>query len=137
MNAVSARRAPFRRLAPVVLFAAAVALGGVATPSIANAAPDDDSWDIENYDLCIAITDPENPLDQSVNDIRSQIRVCCRNSGGVYQDDGYVGKCVAPPAESQGAGPGSRPLPTLRPFPGQIVGPPPGEVPPEIAPPAG
>jgi hypothetical protein len=28
---------------------------------------------------------------------------CCEYSGGVFVDDGYIGKCVAPPAEeSQG-----------------------------------
>ncbi|MEO3759327.1 hypothetical protein ABGB19_13695 [Mycobacterium sp. B14F4] len=125
-----------RRLARTILVAVAVTVGGLATPAIAIGAPND-SWDIDAFDWCLEATDPENPLDWSINDIKTQNRFCCEKSGGVFQDDGYTGRCVAPPAKEQSARPGLPPLPTRKPLPVQVIGPLPGDVPMEVAPRSG
>jgi hypothetical protein len=87
------------------------ALAVVALPSVgltAVAAAEPRVWDIEAYDNCMA-ADNDDSMGRSINDERAAHLGCCVGSGGVFIDDGYLGKCVAPPAEP--ASQGSRQLP--------------------------
>ncbi len=92
------------KYAAMLLGAFAVAAAALANPAIAAA---ERVWDIEFYDKCMEGTSV-NPLDDSINYQRSVNETCCNHSGGVFIDDGYLGKCVAPPAEPSS---GSRQLP--------------------------
>jgi hypothetical protein len=76
--------------------AAVAALPPVAgLTAVANA---EKVWDIEDYDMCVA-DQTGNQLDLSINDQKAFHAYCCNRSGGIFVDDGYLGKCVAPPAE--------------------------------------
>jgi|RhiMethySRZTD1v2_1073278.scaffolds.fasta_scaffold3184137_1 hypothetical protein len=84
--------------------ALAVAAAPLAYPAIASA---ERVWDIELYDGCMdALADDQ--MDYSIAQQLEAHRVCCEETGGVFIDDGYVGRCVAPPAEPAS---GSRQLP--------------------------
>lgn len=84
-----------RLLGPAILLAAAATVGGsaVGDPAVACAEPRE--WDIEAYDKCMQdfAGDPQKDPDTWY----FHVRVCCLNSGGVY--DGT--RCVAPPADAQ------------------------------------
>lgn len=103
MTTVSKR---FRQLLPAAVVAVALATGAntVAYSAIASA---ERVWDIEDYDNCMA-DQTGNQLDLSINDQKAFHAYCCSRSGGVFVDDGYLGKCVAPPAEPAS---GTRQLP--------------------------
>lgn len=95
MTIVSKR---FRQLLPGAVIAVALATGAntVAYSAIASA---ERVWDVEDYDNCVA--DPTgSQLDLSINSQRTFHAYCCSRSGGIFIDDGYLGRCVAPPAES-------------------------------------
>ena len=47
-------------------------------------------------------------MDLSINQQMTAYWACCVDSGGIFINDGYIGKCVAPPAEPAK---GSRQLP--------------------------
>jgi hypothetical protein len=121
--------APVRRLLPAALFAATVALGIAACPAIAAAAPDSGTWDIEEYDSCLRQVNSVPAIDPIARE-EEAFRYCCYRSGGVEVAGGE--NCVAPAAtDSQQSSGGSRPLPTtLRPIPGDLLGPT------DVAPPA-
>jgi len=88
---------------------AAVLVGALAVAAFSNTAvaSAEKVWDIEWYDDCMAGFSHDQ-MNESINDIKRQNQECCEHSGGIFQDDGYVGKCVAPPAEPAS---GSRQLP--------------------------
>jgi hypothetical protein len=92
------------KYAAMLLGALAVAAAPLAYPASATA---ERVWDIEMYDYCMEIT-TEDQLDVSIAQQLEMHRVCCEKTGGIFIDDGYVGKCVAPPAEPAS---GSRQLP--------------------------
>jgi hypothetical protein len=97
----------FRQLLSAGAVAGALATGAnlIGSPAIAIA---ERVWDIELYDYCMdALADDQ--LDYSIAQQLEAHRVCCEETGGVFIDDGYVGKCVAPPAEP--TSPGTRQLP--------------------------
>jgi hypothetical protein len=66
-------------------------------------------WDLETYEDCVngLAGDQTN---YSINQQKFMNQKCCEYSGGIFQDDGYLGKCVAPPPEP--APPGSRQVPS-------------------------
>jgi hypothetical protein len=77
------------RFLAVHALALAMVIGSAA---VANAVPD---WDIDFYDRCMAsYTDEEILADPG-----GTARYCCDQTYGVW--DSAIGKCVAPPAESQ------------------------------------
>src|SRR5215212_8749279 len=84
--------------------AAAIGAGSLSYAAIASA---EAVWDIEAYDDCMSHSGAWQ-MDRSINDQRDFNDYCCRHSGGIFVDDGYTGKCVAPPAEPAK---GSRQLP--------------------------
>jgi hypothetical protein len=88
----------------LLIGALAVAAAPLAYPAVATA---ERVWDIELYDGCME-AQAENQMDYSIAQQLEAHRVCCEETGGVFIDDGYVGKCVAPPAEPAS---GSRQLP--------------------------
>ena len=88
----------------MLIGALAVAAAPLAYPASATA---ERVWDIELYDGCME-AQAENQMDYSIAQQLEAHRVCCEETGGVFIDDGYVGKCVAPPAEPAS---GSRQLP--------------------------
>ncbi len=92
------------KYAAMLLGALAVAATPLAYPASATAQR---VWDIEDYDNCVA-DQTGSQLDLSINDQKAFHAYCCNRSGGVFIDDGYLGKCVAPPAEPAS---GSRQLP--------------------------
>jgi hypothetical protein len=96
----------FRQLLPAAVVAVALATGAntVTYSAIASA---ERVWDIEDYDTCEA-DQTENQLDLSINSQKAFHVYCCNRSGGIFVDDGYLGKCVAPPAEQAS---GTRQLP--------------------------
>ncbi|WP_142392533.1 hypothetical protein [Mycobacterium sp. 3519A] len=101
----STRPKPSRfKYAAVLLGALAVGASPLAYPAVATA---EKVWDIELYDSCMEGTSG-NQMDYSINQQKEGNRVCCEGSGGIFIDDGYLGKCVAPPAEPAK---GSRQLP--------------------------
>jgi hypothetical protein len=83
----------------------AVSATALAFPATATA---ERVWDIEFYDDCLAGLSNDQ-MNYSINDQKLFHQTCCEHSGGVFIDDGYLGKCVAPPAEP--ASQGSRQLP--------------------------
>jgi hypothetical protein len=102
------------KYAAMLLGVLAVAATPLAFPASATA---ERVWDIEDYDNCVA--DPTgSQLDLSINDQRAFHAYCCNRSGGVFIDDGYLGKCVAPPAEPAS---GSRQLPGNAQIPSDIA----------------
>jgi hypothetical protein len=98
------RRIRLPQLAIAALFATATALAlgahTLAIPSIARA---EKVWDIETYDDCMNGVAGDQ-INTSINQQKFMNQKCCEYSGGVFQDDGYLGKCVAPPAEPAPAG---------------------------------
>jgi hypothetical protein len=102
---IPVNRRNFRHLVGGPLFAAVFALGTLGFPAIASA---ERVWDIEKYDACKDSFNRDQ-MNDSINDQKTIEWVCCTNSGGVFTDDGYAGKCSAPPAES--ASQGSQQLP--------------------------
>ena len=77
------------------------ALTVAASPSVgftAVATAESKTWDIENYDDCLAGLSHDQ-MNNSINDQKLFHKACCEYSGGIFIDDGYIGKCVAPPAE--------------------------------------
>jgi hypothetical protein len=86
--------------------AAVMAVPSVELAAVATAEPAP-SWDIEEYDNCIDAFAWQQ-MDMSINQQNALTDYCCRHSGGIFIDDGYIGKCVAPPAEPAK---GSRQLP--------------------------
>ena len=93
------------KYAAMLLGALAVAATPLAYPAIATA---EKVWDIENYDDCVDGQAYDRVSEISINDQKLLRRRLLRASGGVFIDDGYLGKCVAPPAEPAS---GSRQLP--------------------------
>ena len=92
-------------LAAFGLFAAAAAFAGsaVGLPPIAAAEPGSGTWDIEQYDDCVR---REVPPDGSGDwtFFKAAMKLCCLESGGVWREnDAGGGRCVAPPANSQGS----------------------------------
>lgn len=92
------------KYAAMLLGALAVAATPLAYPAIATA---ERVWDIEFYDDCLNGMSYDQ-MDYSIEDQKRVNKACCLDSGGVFIDDGYLGKCVAPPAEPAS---GSRQLP--------------------------
>ena len=92
------------KYAAMLLGALAVAATPLAYPAIATA---ERVWDIEFYDSCLNGMSWDQ-MDYSIEDQKRVNKRCCVDSGGVFIDDGYLGKCVAPPAEPAS---GSRQLP--------------------------
>jgi hypothetical protein len=92
----------FRQLLPAAVLAAALATGAniVGSPAIASA---ERVWDIENFDDCMAGLSHDQ-MNYSLNEQKLFHQKCCEYSGGIFIDDGYVGKCVAPPAEPTSQG---------------------------------
>ncbi|WP_102146109.1 hypothetical protein [Mycobacterium hubeiense] len=103
-----------RRLAPAVLFAATVA---IASPGVSSA---EGTWDIEAFDTCTEMLN--DGLDESQQEKLEDTKGCCTYSGGVWND--AEKKCVAPPAESEGAALPGLPKP-LTPIAEPQVAPPP------------
>jgi hypothetical protein len=60
-------------------------------------------WDIENFDDCMAGLSHDQ-MNYGLNEQKLFHQKCCEYSGGIFIDDGYVGKCVAPPAEPTSQG---------------------------------
>jgi len=80
-----------RRLAATALLTTALALG--TNPAMASA---EQVWDV------MATQDCEEAFawqqtDMSINEQKKINEACCVLHGGVFKDDGYLGKCVAPP----------------------------------------
>jgi hypothetical protein len=72
----------------------------LAIPSIARA---EKVWDLEAYeDGMNGLADDQ--INTSLNSQKLFNQKCCEYSGGIFQDDGYLGKCVAPPPEPTPAG---------------------------------
>jgi hypothetical protein len=95
------------KYAAMVLGAAAIAaVPSVGLAAVATAEPPR-SWDIEDYDNCLEDF-AWMIMDTSINEQKAIDEYCCVHSGGIFIDDGYLGKCVAPPAEPAK---GSRQLP--------------------------
>jgi hypothetical protein len=92
------------KYAAMLLGSLAVAATPLAYPAIATA---ERVWDIEYYDDCLAGVSG-GQMNNSINDQKLFHQKCCEASGGIFIDDGYIGKCVAPPAEPAT---GSRQLP--------------------------
>ena len=93
------------KFSAVLMAAAAVAaLPSTGLTAVASA---ERVWDIEDYDNCTS-DQTGDQLDLSINAQKAFNAYCCNRSGGIFVDDGYLGKCVAPPAE---AGSGPRQLP--------------------------
>ncbi len=106
--------------------ACGTALLAIGLAANAAAVPDDDPWDIEDYDNCMKKT------------IRDPVK-CCMDSGGIPDpttpDEYGWPTCRAPSAETQGDQPGPRGIP-----PGQISDLPavvldPAQPPPAVVPP--
>lgn len=97
MTSANIDRMPLPALMIGCLFAATLAIGAntVAHPAIAGA---ERVWDVEDYDNCMD-DQSGSQLDLSINAQRAFHAYCCNRSGGVFIDDGYLGKCLAPPAE--------------------------------------
>lgn len=98
----------------MLLGALAVAATPLAYPASATA---ERVWDIEDYDSCMA-DQTGDQLDLSINAQKAFHAYCCSRSGGVFVDDGYLGNCVAPPAEPTS---GSRQLPGNAQIPSDIA----------------
>jgi hypothetical protein len=92
----------FLQLAMAALSATAVALalGTLAIPSTARA---ERVWDLETYEDCMNGVAGDQ-INTSINQQKFMNQKCCEYSGGIFQDDGYLGKCVAPPPEPAPAG---------------------------------
>jgi hypothetical protein len=105
-NPNSQRRMPLPQIVTGCLVAIATALAlGYPTPATAEP-KDPGTWDLEEYEKCMKAFAWQQ-MDMSINEQKKLNEACCYQSGGVFQDDGYIGKCVAPPAPN----PGSRQLP--------------------------
>ncbi len=104
---IESTRPKLNRLKYAAMLAGAMAVAAfpLAYPAIATA---ERVWDIELYDWCMD-QGAEDQMDYSIAQQLEAHRVCCEETGGIFIDDGYVGKCVAPPAEP--ASQGSRQLP--------------------------
>jgi len=91
-----------RQLLPAAVIAVALAAGAntVAFSPIASA---ERVWDIENYDECMAGLSRDQ-MNDSLNEQKMFHQKCCERYGGIFIDDGYIGKCVAPPAEPTSQG---------------------------------
>jgi hypothetical protein len=124
-----------RWLAIAIAAAAAIGANTLGYPSTASAEP---VWDVEDYDNCMDAY-AGNQGEKSITDWKNANGYCCRRSGGVFIDDGYIGKCVAPAAEPNSQG--SRQLPGNAQIPSDIANAPavtqapprPIQVPPDIA----
>ena len=113
MTSINANRHRLaRRLGGVSFLAIALALGGhaITDPAIASA---EKVWDIEEYDKCRDAFAWQQ-MDMSLNEQKQIEEACCTLNGGVFKDDGYLGKCVAPPADNKGSRqlPGNIHIPT-------------------------
>ena len=91
------------KYAAMLLGAGAVAAAPLAYPATATAEPGSGTWDIEQYDDCVRKESPTNPDDQGWDYLIITMKTCCLESGGVWQDNGRGGRCVAPPGDSQGS----------------------------------
>ncbi len=94
INANSRRLA--RRLRAATFLAAALALGWNALMGQAIASAEQ-VWDIEETKKCEDAFAWQQ-MDMSINEQKKLYEACCILHGGVFKDDGYLGKCVAPPA---------------------------------------
>jgi hypothetical protein len=85
-----------RRLGAAAFLATALALGGnvLVGPAIASA---EQVWDMEETQKCEDAFAWQQ-MDMSLNEQKKLYEACCVLHGGVFKDDGYLGKCVAPPA---------------------------------------
>jgi hypothetical protein len=109
------KRNPFK-YAAVLLGAAAIAAAPLASPAIASAQK---YWDIEEYDDCLqGFANSNDQINTSINAVKRQNKACCEGSGGIFIDDGYIGKCVAPPGEPAS---GSRQFPGNAQIPSDIA----------------
>jgi len=89
-----------RQLLSAALLTAALALGGAfGASATANAHPDNGSWDLDEYDTCLEMTN--DGLDETQNSALDDEKGCCRYSHGVWDESKQ--DCVAPPAKSEGA----------------------------------
>lgn len=100
----------FRRLLSVAVAVAALAIGAgtITDPAIGHA---ERVWDIENFDDCMSSAAPPQ-MNMSLNEQKDMHRACCESTGGVFTDDGYLGKCTAPPATGTRHIPGNIRIPT-------------------------
>jgi hypothetical protein len=73
-------------------------------------------WDLEKYQECKDGVSGDQ-LNYSLNQQKFMEQKCCEYSGGIFVDDGYLGKCVAPPAEPAS---GSRQFPGSMHIPSDI-----------------
>jgi hypothetical protein len=85
--------------AAMLLGAMAVAGTPLAYPAIATA---ERVWDIEEFDNCMDAFAWQQ-MDMSINEQKGVHEACCEKSGGVFTDDGYLGKCSAPPGDAKGS----------------------------------
>jgi hypothetical protein len=105
---IESARPSLDRVKYAVVLAGAMAV--LVSPSVAALTPVASAqrvWDVEFYDNCTAGMN-DDQMTKSIEDQKLINKRCCEDSGGIFQDDGYIGKCVAPPAEPAA---GSRQLP--------------------------
>jgi hypothetical protein len=91
----------------VAMLAGALAVAAFPPIGLTAVATAEKVWDIETYDDCTAGLSYDQ-MKYSINEQKLFHQKCCEYSGGIFIDDGYIGKCVAPPAEPAS---GSRQLP--------------------------
>jgi hypothetical protein len=95
---IEVTRPKLNRFKYSAMLLAAVAVAAFPPAGLTAVASAEKVWDIEDYDNCMA-DQTGNQLDLSINDQKAFHAYCCNRSGGIFIDDGYLGKCVAPPAE--------------------------------------
>jgi hypothetical protein len=93
---IEVTRPKLNRFKYSAMLLAAVAVAAFPPAGLTAVASAEKVWDIEDYDNCMA-DQTGNQLDLSINDQKAFHAYCCNRSGGIFIDDGYLGKCVAPP----------------------------------------
>jgi hypothetical protein len=100
-------RPKLNRFKYAAMLAGAVSIAALTSVGFAAVASAEKVWDIEFYDDCLNGLSGDQ-MNHSIEEQNWFHKRCCEDSGGVFIDDGYLGKCVAPPAEPAS---GSRQLP--------------------------
>ena len=123
---IGSTRPKLNRFKYAAMLAGALAVVALPSVGLAAVASAEKVWDIETYDDCLAGFSNDQ-INDSINKQKLINQKCCEYSGGIFIDDGYIGKCVAPPGEP--APRGSRQLPGNGQIPSDIATAPPTQVP--------